>query len=99
MLESLFLLIPVSIFFVLLIGVALWWAIFSGQFDDLDAASKSILLDDDRTDAEQPVSPVEGKQHSTQQNVKQKAGEPIRKSAQKAESNAEAQVDSGAGGQ
>jgi len=49
MLESLFLLLPISIFFVLLIGVALWWAIFSGQFDDLNSAGKSILLDDDST--------------------------------------------------
>lgn len=47
MLESLFLLLSLSILFVLLIGVALWWAIFSGQFEDLDAAGKSILLDDD----------------------------------------------------
>jgi cbb3-type cytochrome oxidase maturation protein len=27
----------------------LWWAVFSGQYDDPDAASQSILLDDDHT--------------------------------------------------
>jgi|SRR5690625_2575335 len=52
MLESLFLLLPVSILFVLLIGGALWWAIFSGQFDDLNSAGKSILLDDDSVSEE-----------------------------------------------
>ncbi len=58
MLESLFLLLPISILFVLLIGVALWWAVFSGQFEDLDAAGKSILLDDDSTPE------AESKQHA-----------------------------------
>lgn len=46
--ESLYLLLPISLVFVLGIGVAFWWAIFAGQFDDADAAAKSILDDDDR---------------------------------------------------
>ncbi|MFT0533486.1 cbb3-type cytochrome oxidase assembly protein CcoS [Castellaniella hirudinis] len=46
--DGLFLLLPISLLFVLLIGVALWWAIFSGQFDDTQAAAQSILDDDDR---------------------------------------------------
>lgn len=58
MLESLFLLLPISIFFVLLIGGALWWAIFSGQFDDLNSAGKSILLDDDSVHADEDVEPA-----------------------------------------
>jgi len=32
----------------MLIGAVLWWAIFSGQYDDPDDASRSILEDDDR---------------------------------------------------
>jgi cbb3-type cytochrome oxidase maturation protein len=32
-----------------LVGAMLWWAVFSGQYDDPDTASQSILLDDDRT--------------------------------------------------
>lgn len=47
--ESLFLLLPVSLFLVLLIGVAFWWAIFSGQFDDTQDQAYSILDDDDQT--------------------------------------------------
>lgn len=50
MLASLYILIPISLLFVLVIGAALWWAIFAGQFDDSKAAGESVLLDDDRTD-------------------------------------------------
>lgn len=49
MLESMFLLIPLSLLFVLFIGVALWWAVFSGQFEDANKAGESILEDDDST--------------------------------------------------
>jgi len=44
--ESLYILIPVSL---LLVGIALaaWlWSVGSGQFDDLDKAARSILFDD-----------------------------------------------------
>lgn len=58
MLESLFLLLPISLLFVLLIGGALWWAIFSGQFDDLNSAGKSILLDDDSVSEEAENEPL-----------------------------------------
>ncbi|MGO3892090.1 MAG: cbb3-type cytochrome oxidase assembly protein CcoS [Paenalcaligenes sp.] len=49
MLESLFLLIPISLLFVILIGVAFWWAIFAGQFENSQSAGESILKDDDST--------------------------------------------------
>jgi len=44
---ALTLLLPLSLLFVLAIGAALWWAIFSGQFDDLEHLGASILHDDD----------------------------------------------------
>ncbi|HLS42834.1 MAG TPA: cbb3-type cytochrome oxidase assembly protein CcoS [Paenalcaligenes sp.] len=47
MFGSLLLLIPISLVFVVLIGVAFWWAIFSGQFDSSTSAGESILKDDD----------------------------------------------------
>ncbi|MEQ4618643.1 MAG: cbb3-type cytochrome oxidase assembly protein CcoS [Corticimicrobacter sp.] len=46
--EILYLLLPISMGFVLLIGGALWWAIFSGQFEGTDNAAQSVLLDDDK---------------------------------------------------
>ncbi|MAK56020.1 MAG: cbb3-type cytochrome oxidase assembly protein CcoS [Pusillimonas sp.] len=44
---ALYLLLPISLILVVLIGAAFWWAIFSGQFEDTDAAARSILEDDD----------------------------------------------------
>lgn len=43
----LFVLIPLSL---ALMGVAVWalfWAVDSGQFEDLDEAAKSVIEDDD----------------------------------------------------
>ncbi|MBP6018173.1 MAG: cbb3-type cytochrome oxidase assembly protein CcoS [Burkholderiaceae bacterium] len=48
--ESLLLLLPISILFVIVIGVAFWWATFTGQFENAQAAAVSILLDDDNTE-------------------------------------------------
>ncbi|NLC35018.1 MAG: cbb3-type cytochrome oxidase assembly protein CcoS [Alcaligenaceae bacterium] len=44
---SLFLLLPIGLAFVALIGGMFWWAIFSGQFDDTQKGGESILMDDD----------------------------------------------------
>ena len=45
--ESLFLLIPISL---LLIGLLAWifyWSVKAGQFDDLEGPGEAILMDDD----------------------------------------------------
>jgi cbb3-type cytochrome oxidase maturation protein len=47
--ESLYLLIPLSVVLVLLIGGVLVWAVMSGQFEELDDAGKRAL-DDDKED-------------------------------------------------
>lgn len=47
--ESLYLLIPLSVLLVLLIGGILVWAVMSGQFEQLDEAGERILRDDDDT--------------------------------------------------
>ncbi|HLV27494.1 MAG TPA: cbb3-type cytochrome oxidase assembly protein CcoS [Burkholderiaceae bacterium] len=52
MTSSLFLLLPIALAFVILIGALFWWAIFAGQFDDTQGGGESILLDDDRPDSE-----------------------------------------------
>ncbi|EJC65258.1 cbb3-type cytochrome oxidase assembly protein CcoS [Alcaligenes ammonioxydans] len=49
MFGSLLVLIPISIFLVVVIGISFWWAIFAGQFEDTGNAADSILLDDDST--------------------------------------------------
>lgn len=48
--ESIYILIPISIVLVLLIGVALWWSSKSGQFDDLEGPGHRIIMDDDDTE-------------------------------------------------
>jgi cbb3-type cytochrome oxidase maturation protein len=53
--ESLYLLIPLSL---ILVGILVWilrWSIKSGQFDDLDGPGHAILMDDD-SPAPQEVS-------------------------------------------
>ena len=50
--ESIYLLIPLSI---ILVGIAVWaffWAVNKGQFEDLDAPSRLALEED------QPVDPI-----------------------------------------
>lgn len=49
---SMFLLLPISLLLVIVIGAAFWWATFSGQFDNTHSAAHSILLDDDNTDTD-----------------------------------------------
>ena len=46
--ESLYLLIPVSVVLVLGIGWVFWLALESGQFDDLERAGLDVLDDDDK---------------------------------------------------
>jgi cbb3-type cytochrome oxidase maturation protein len=45
--EILYLLIPLSVVLVFLIGAAFWWSVKSGQFDDLEGPAHRILTDDD----------------------------------------------------
>ena len=45
--EILYLLIPLSVVLVFVIGAAVWWALHSGQFDDLDGPAHRVLMDDD----------------------------------------------------
>lgn len=45
---SLYLLVPLSVALVFLIGWVFWRALASGQFDDLERPAHDILMDDDR---------------------------------------------------
>jgi cbb3-type cytochrome oxidase maturation protein len=45
--EILMLLIPLSVVLVVLIGVAFWWSVRNGQFDDLEGPAHRILNDDE----------------------------------------------------
>ncbi len=45
--ESVYLLIPVSVLLVFGIAIAFWWSVRSGQFDDLEGPGHRVLMDDD----------------------------------------------------
>lgn len=45
--EILYLLIPISLILVFLIGVAFWWSLRNGQFDDMEGPGYRVLMDDD----------------------------------------------------
>lgn len=45
--DILYLLIPLSLVLAFLIGAVFWWALKSGQFEDMEGPAHRILLDDD----------------------------------------------------
>jgi len=47
--EILYLLIPLSVVLVFLIGAVFWWSVRSGQFDDMEGPGYRVLMDDDRS--------------------------------------------------
>lgn len=50
--DSLYLLIPLSLVLVLAVAALLVWAVLGGQFDDLDGEGRRILEQDDEADTE-----------------------------------------------
>jgi cbb3-type cytochrome oxidase maturation protein len=50
--ESLYLLVPLSVVLVIVIGLVFWRALESGQFDDLERPAHDVLADDDRPQRE-----------------------------------------------
>ncbi|MBE0625954.1 MAG: cbb3-type cytochrome oxidase assembly protein CcoS [Burkholderiales bacterium] len=46
--DILFLLIPLSVVLVFLIGAVFWLALRGGQFDDLESPGLDVVLDDDK---------------------------------------------------
>lgn len=57
--ESLYLLIPLSIVFAFIIGISFWWSVKSGQFDDLEGPAYRILMDDDSITSDENKTPKE----------------------------------------
>jgi cbb3-type cytochrome oxidase maturation protein len=62
--ESVYLLIPVSVILVFGIAVAFWWSVRSGQFDDLEGPGFRVLMDED-----QPVRPTDAAEANKRDNV------------------------------
>jgi len=48
--EILYLLVPLAMLLVAAIVVVFFWAVRSGQFDDLEGPAHRIIMDDDRSE-------------------------------------------------
>lgn len=55
--DILFLLVPLSVSLVFAIGAVFWFALRSGQFDDLDGPALKVIADDD-SPREPPPGPA-----------------------------------------
>ena len=52
--DILYLLVPLSIVLVFLIGVVFWWSLRNNQFEDLEGEGFRILMDDDKPPSQPP---------------------------------------------
>lgn len=50
--ETLYLLIPVSVILVFVIGIVFWWSLRHGQYDDMEGPGYRVLMDDDKPKSE-----------------------------------------------
>ena len=55
--DILYLLVPLSLVFVFLIGLLFRWSLAAGQFDDLEGPAHRILMDDDSAGGEHADKP------------------------------------------
>lgn len=44
--ESLYILVPLSVVLVFIIGAVFWWSLKTGQYDDMEGPAYRMLLDD-----------------------------------------------------
>ena len=57
--DILYLLVPLSVVLVFVIGVVFWWSLKSGQFEDLEGEGFRILTDDDTSTSSSPPASEE----------------------------------------
>jgi cbb3-type cytochrome oxidase maturation protein len=57
--ESLWVLIPLSVMLAFIIGALFWWAAGTGQFEDLEGPGERLLQDDDRAPDLQSVKKIQ----------------------------------------
>lgn len=67
--ESLFLLIPLAILIAFIIAAIFFWAVKSGQFDDMEGPAHSILMDDDSPDLTDKIPDAPQKKENKDGNV------------------------------
>lgn len=70
--DILFLLIPLSVVLVFVIGAVFWLALRGGQFDDLESPGLDVVLDDDQASPVPPQAGVAPKGSATGRNAGQR---------------------------
>ena len=65
--DILYLLVPLSVVLVFLIGVVFWWSLRNGQFEDLEGEGFRILMDDDKARSEAPTEETSATPFDTDQ--------------------------------
>ncbi len=74
--EVVYLLVPIAVLFAILIAAVLFWAIKTGQFDDLEGPAYSILMDrDDVPQAKAELAPGKEKDEKDKQSAGKDAGD------------------------
>lgn len=58
--ESLFILVPLSVLLVFVIGAIFWWSLRSGQYDDMEGPAYRLLMDDKDAPVGKPARQDEG---------------------------------------
>jgi cbb3-type cytochrome oxidase maturation protein len=59
--DIMFLLVPLSVVLVFVIGLLFWWSLRHGQFEDLEGPAYRILMDDDNPAADAERGGTEAK--------------------------------------
>lgn len=62
--DILYLLVPLSVALVFLIGVVFWWSLRNGQFEDLEGEGFRILMDDDKASSRPTSSQSQSEEQS-----------------------------------
>ena len=73
--DSIFLLVPIVIFFVACAVKLFFWAVNSGQYDDLETEGRRILFDDDEPRDQRPAAKGQGDSESSGQDSGERSGD------------------------
>ncbi|MFC0444808.1 cbb3-type cytochrome oxidase assembly protein CcoS [Pseudidiomarina halophila] len=68
--ESLYILIPIAILFVIIAVAVFFWAVRSDQFEDLERQGMNVLLDDDAPDTSEHQAKDKAETHPTDKQKK-----------------------------
>lgn len=63
--DSLYILIPLSLILVFIIAALFWWSLRSNQYEDMEGPGYRILMDDDKPITDKKCAPVDPDQNAS----------------------------------